>query len=404
MCDDFSFIDSAEFKTFINRYGMADPTTLRLKQFVDLAFDKDLAITQIECRRKAHKKIPQLADKLAYPTNVSIEQCTSEVLAEFHSRLFAGCNCVVDLTCGLGIDSFFISREAKSVVSVDASEIVASAARRNMQALGRSNVEVVCDRAEHYVATLSGDDCSAVFVDPSRRLTNDRTCRTYAIRDTVPDLLTIIPQIESKCRFMIVKASPMVDISQTVADFSGISEIWVLSVKNECKELLFKIDFPQRQTEPIVHCINYASSGMVQYDYRHKKDAVGIQEERPTNGKYLLVPNASIMKAGAFDDVASHFGISRIAANSHLYVSDSVITSYPGKTFVIDEVLTMSKPDIKRLKSITTSANIACRNFPLKPDELRKKLKIADGGGYYIHATTLADKSKVLMLCRLVNA
>lgn len=402
MCDDFSFIDSAEFKAFIGSYGMADPATLRLKQFPSLPFDKDLAVTQIECRRKARKKLPQLADKLAYPTNVSIEQCTSEVLAAFHAKLFAGCDRVIDLTCGLGIDSFFISHEATSVTSVDASGIVAAAARRNMSFLGRGNVEVVCDRAEHYVTTQA--DYSAVFIDPSRRLTNDRASRTYAISDTVPDLQMIIPQIEPKCRFMIVKASPMVDISHTLADFHGITEVWVLSVKNECKELLFKISFPQQPSEPTVHCIDFATSGTVAYDYQRQAQTAPIAEARPAAGKYLLVPNASIMKAGAFDDAARHYGIGRIAANSHLYVADSVIETYPGKAFVIDEVLTMSKPDIKKLKSITASANIACRNFPLKPDELRKKLKIADGGDYYIHATTLADKSKVLLLCRQVNA
>ena len=133
MCEDFSFVDNPEFKSFISQYSTTDASTLRLKRFDNLKFDKNLAITQIECRRKAKKKLPELAEKIAYPTDVSIEQCSSEILAKFHANLFAGCDAVVDLTCGLGIDSFYIAQQTKSVVSIDAAEIVTSAVKHNMQ-------------------------------------------------------------------------------------------------------------------------------------------------------------------------------------------------------------------------------------------------------------------------------
>lgn len=403
MCEDFSFVDNPEFKSFISQYSTTDASTLRLKRFDNLKFDKNLAITQIECRRKAKKKLPELAEKIAYPTDVSIEQCSSEILAKFHANLFAGCDAVIDLTCGLGIDSFYIAQQTKSVVSIDAAEIVTSAVKHNMHKLGINNVSVVNDFAESYLDKVK-NPFSAAFIDPSRRLTDDRNSRTYAIKDTVPDLNLIIPQIESRCNFIIVKASPMADISQTISDFPGITEVWILSVKNECKELLFKIDFPQTAKQPQIHCIDFVANKAIEFTFKFEDKSISIADGTPHPGQQLFVPNASIMKAGAYDIVADKFGLIRLAANSHLYLSDITTNhEYPGRVFSITNVLSLSKPDIKKIKSSVKSANISCRNFPMKPDDLRKRLKIADGGNDYIFATTLADNSKVLILCHHVT-
>ena len=403
MREDFSFVDNPEFKSFVSQNCATDASTLRLKRFDNLKFNKNLAITQIECRRKAKKKLPELAEKIAYPTDVSIEQCSSEILAKFHAELFTGCNTVVDLTCGLGIDSFYIAQQAKSVVSIDAAEIVTSAVKHNMHKLGQNNVSVINDFAESYLDKVR-NPFSAAFIDPSRRLTDDRCSRTYAIKDTVPDLNQIIPQIESRCEFIIVKASPMIDISQTIADFPGITEVWILSVKNECKELLFKIGFPQVARKPQIHCIDFGANEATEFSFKFEDKSISTTDGIPHSGQLLLVPNASIMKAGAYDIVADKFNLIRLAANSHLYLSDNKPNhEYPGRMFSIANVLTLSKPDIKKIKSTIQSANISCRNFPMKPDDLRKRLKIADGGNDYIFATTLADNSKVLILCQPVT-
>ncbi len=398
----FDFIDTTEFKKFLTENACVNPLKLRLKQFPGLPFDKDLAIIQIECRNKAKKKIPELAEKIAYPTNVSIEQCTSEVLAKFHASLFDGIHTAYDMTCGLGIDTYYISRVAERVFSVDAAEAVAAAAQRNMQALGATNVTIQHSTAEDFLKNNVLEKDSAIFVDPSRRLTADRSVRTYAIRDTVPDVVTIIKSAESRCQFLIVKASPMCDISQTIADFKNISDIWVLSVKNECKEVLFKIDFRSATDSPSIHCIDVTANGTDNFDFQ--KNAVAVSDSNPTAGNILLVPNASIMKAGAYDTVADRFGLQRIAANSHLHISNGAVEGYPGRQFRIVDVLTLSKADVKKLKGLATAANIACRNFPMKPEELRKRLKMADGSNFYIFATTLADNTKCLICCEGVNA
>ena len=402
MAENFDFIDSKEFKSFLSENAGTDPSKLRLKEFRHLDFDKNLAITQIECRAKARKKIPELAEQLAYPTDVSIEQCSSETLARFHASLFKKCDSAVDLTCGLGIDTYYISQEVDMMTSIDASETVASAAKRNMAALGRTNVEIINSTAEEYVDATSGKDVSAFFVDPSRRLTADRTQRTYAIRETIPDLNFIIPRIEKRCDFIVVKASPMVDLTQTLNDFKRITDVWVLSVRNECKEVLFKIDFNSLADETTkIHCTDFTLHGTVEFTIEQRAE---IADGQPAVGDCLLIPNASIMKAGAYDALGAQLGLTRIAANSHLHLAANAVEGYPGRQFKIKEVLSLSKADIKKLKGITVKANIACRNFPMKPEELKKKLKIEDGGNYYIFATTLADKSRCLLLCEPVNA
>lgn len=397
----FDFILTDEFQKFAKEHSAADPVMLRLKDLSQLPFDKELAIIQLECRKKAKRKIPELAEQLAYPTAVSIEQCTSSILAEFHASLFETDDNVIDLTCGLGIDTFFIAQKAQTVTSVEANDIVAEAAGFNYNRLGRSNISVVCDTAEHFISTHSGElKANAVFVDPSRRLTQDRNLRTYSIKDTTPDVALMLPEIRRFADFMIVKASPMVDISQTIADFPDISDVWILSVKNECKELLFRIDFRTKK-EIEIHTLNFDSLHTQIFSYTYGATASPMISSHIGQGHTLCVPNASVMKAGAYNLAAQAFGLRKIAANSHLlFAEKGQPDSFPGRQFEVIDILSLSKPDVKKLKSITGCANIACRNFPLTPEELRKKLRIGDGGEYYIFATTTADAKKILLLCK----
>lgn len=397
----FSFVDSAAYRDFFSSNKATDLVRLRLKDFKGLPFDKDLALIQLECRKKAASKIPELAEKIAFPTNVSIEQCTSEILAKFHAGLFAEGNSIVDLTCGLGIDSYYFSQIAKNVTAIEFHKIVADAAQFNFKRLGRTNIDVIHDSAEHFTEQLDFR-YHAMFIDPSRRLNSDRTKRTYSILDTTPDLTTIIPQIEGKCRFLIVKASPMFDITQTIRLFPRISDVWILSIKNECKELLFKIDFEEMiGRPPIIHTINYEQTHIQQFSYGYGEQADTATYRPPLADDFMYIPNSSVMKAGAYSIVAQAFNLYQISGNSHLLLSesDSYSSTFPGSIRPILKVLSFSKADLRILHQIVSAANISCRNFPLSPEELRKRLKIPDGGIYHIYATTLANGKKVLILC-----
>ena len=401
---DFRFLQTEEYNNFIIENENADTLRLRLKSHSGNKFDIKFAIMQIECRQKTKQKLPTLYNKLTFPTNLSIEQCTSEVLAEFHAKLFSGCDSVADLTCGLGIDSYHISKYCNSLTSVELNTTVSEVADYNFRNLGCQNIHVENCDAETFTKNLT-HHISGVFIDPSRRVDDDSNKRVYKISDCSPNLRTVISNLKDKADFIIIKASPMVDITQTLRDFENITHIWILSVKNECKELLFRIDFTDdnKSKKIPIDTLNF-EKGTVQThtliwgnDYR-----ANIPELSPelSVGNLLYVPNSSIMKSGIPESLCGNFDIRQIAINSHLYIGTDYICEFPGKVYKINDILTLSKEDIRKLRTNIKNANIACRNFPLKPDELRKKLKIKDGGENYIFATKLNGNRNVLIICK----
>lgn len=391
-------IDSKEFNAFLEQYGSSDPLKLRLKKFSGLTFDLDFAITQISCRQKARRKLPQLGERLIYPTAVSIEQCTTEPVAQLHGTLFAGCRNVYDLTCGLGIDAYYIAQNVRRLTCCDINPDVAATARHNFSRLGATNIEVECRDAVDASLNLSGYD--ACFVDPSRRGETAST-RLYSFADCTPHLQTIVDNIRSTVKFIVVKGSPMVDIAQTIKDYPGTTDVWIVSVKNDCKELLFKIDFTTSGAEPpTVRTINYESDRVETFATRYSADPETLTYAHPQEGKRLLVPNASVMKSRQFNQLAEAYGISKISPDTALFVGDTAVDDFPGKQYVVERILSMSKPDLKQLRTLYPAADITCRHFPLTPAELRKRLKIKEGGNVHIYATTCYDNRHVLLVCR----
>ncbi len=400
---DLSFINTEEYKNYIARHINDDANRLRLQKTANMPFDVSFAILQIECRRKMTHKLPSLSDKIVYPTGLSTEQCTSERLAEFHASLFNNCESVVDFTCGLGIDSYFIATQASRLTSIELDPAIANVAQHNFKSLGAQNITVINTDAETF-AQNSTEKFTAGFIDPARRSKSDKNKRLYGISDCSPNLGKIIRQMHDKLQFLIVKASPMVDITQTLHEYANISDVWVLSLKNECKELLFKIDFSDATNmRPIIHTLDFESDTTHEFStHQFSAPATGTTPIKP--GDFLYAPNASILKAGIFNEVCHHFNLGKIADNSHLFVSSIINGGFPGRIFEIVDCFSLSKPDTKRLKEQINTANITCRNFPLKPEELRKRLKISDGGDNYLFATTTADNKRILLLCTKINA
>lgn len=405
---DFSFLMHPDYLKFISENQDVDTMQLRLKKHKGLPFDIEFAIRQIESKRKARFKISELANQWIFPTDVAIEQATSEILARFHATLFKGMENVVDLTCGLGIDSFYIAQAATKVLSIDKNPMVAACAGYNFQNNAVSNIFVKCDDAAHFVKEEQISAPVAFFIDPSRRDSSDKNLRIYSIKDCSPDISSILPKISKIASFIIIKASPMVDLTQTLREYEGITDIWILSLKNECKELLFKIRFPQTKCCPVtIHTKNWMADSIQEFSFpfegNHSID-VPVPEQNPLPGEYLYVPNSSVMKAGAFGLVCQRFKTNMVSKNSHLFVSDRVDISFPGRIFHIKEVFSLSKSDLQKIRSTLPEANIACRNFPLSPDELRKRIKIKDGGSTFLFGTSLKDKKNVLIVCEKVNA
>ena len=395
----FDFINTDAYKSFLSQYEGVDTKMLRLKNLSKYDFDTDFAITQIECRRKAKNKIPDLADLLLYPTDISIEQCTSDIVAKFHASLFSKDDVIVDFTCGLGVDSFYISKGVNRLYCCDINPVVAEVAQYNFSKLGADNATATCCSAEELAENLPAN-ATACFIDPSRRDSKDVQTRFYSLADCVPDLRLIVKCISAKVNYIIVKASPMIDITQTVKEFAGITDVWVISVKNDCKELLFKIDFKTKSdAASVIHALNFDSSGIEQFDCQYGKYEE-VSYGAPMEGCCLFVPNASVMKSGYTSNLSNSFGLNKIAPNTNLFVGGcDGRRGFPGKIYRVEKIFSMSKQDLKLINIAYPKANIACRNFPLSPEQLRKKLKVKDGGDIYLFAATTQDDKHILMVC-----
>ena len=357
---------------------------------VDMAY----ALDQIAGRQKARTKIPSWAaiDGIVYPPHISMEQCSSEQTARYKAQIAGKGTRIVDLTAGFGVDMAFMSAGFKEAVHVEQQPQLCAISSENYKHLGLHHIKTVCSDGVDYLHQMEHADL--IFIDPARR--DQHGGRTYGIADCTPNVLEIIDEMLEKANRVMIKLSPMLDWQKAVSDVGHVSEVHIVSVGNECKELLLIVEKTEAPLK--ICCIN--DDSIFSYTLN---DEIGDFCEKPTSPAYLYEPNASVMKAGCFDLISKRFGISQPDANSHLFISDKAIENFPGRGFVIDRICTMNKRELKEALTGIDKANIATRNFPLSVAELRKRLKLKDGGEVYIFATTDAKKGHLLMVCRKIS-
>ena len=220
-----------------------------------------------------------------------------------------------------------------------------------------------------------------------------------ALQDCEPNLPGLLPALLKRSPHVIAKLSPMADIQMTLELLPGTTSVHVLSVRNECKELLFVVEREADGREPLVRCINFGLDGMQSFSFTLEEERSAVLVPAGQVGTYLYEPNASVLKAGAFKQIAVRTGVKKLQVNSHLYTADHLVSDFPGRRFRVDEVLSFTGKLCKGLSKTIPQANITVRNFPLSVEELRKRTKITDGGHVYLFATTLVDGEKVLVKC-----
>lgn len=400
-------------------------------QSVPEGVDKPFVLNQIASRQKARRKLPSWAacEALVYPPSLSLEQCSSETTALYKASLLErvlpsrgeGCFRMADLTGGFGVDFSVMARSlaASPMLSgterrffyVERQEVLCGCARHNFPLLGLTDAEVVCDEAERFIVDCPSLD--VVYFDPARRDAAGQ--RTYGIHDCTPDATLLMPVLMGKARVVMVKLSPMLDWHKAVADVNAsiagqgsVSHVAIVSAAGECKEVLLVVQ--PCLDHPLPEAMLICTEGMVEVFRCPLSDAdmfsqpvgVGAGNYPSLVGRYLFEPSASLMKSGMFGALQRQFGIRCISSNSHLFVSSDTCPEFPGRHFVIDAVTTLNKRELKEAFRGITQANITVRNFPLSAVELRKRLKVKDGGVTYVMATTLADGTHCLLLCSKV--
>ena len=269
-----------------------------------------------------------------------------------------------------------------------------------MAALGLTQAQVVCGDGVEYLRAM--EPAQLIYIDPARR--DEHGARTYAIEDCTPDVLALRDLLLAKARYVMIKLSPMLDWRKAVDDFAGtVAEVHIVSTGNECKELLLLLG--QGEGVPAddipIHCVNFTGVPAPQaLVFTRRQEKERACPYTPQLKSYLYEPNASVLKAGAFRSLSSLYKVEKLHPNSHLYTSDHFLPDFPGRKFRITSSCGFGKKEVKEMLAAEKKANLTVRNFPATVAELRKRLKLAEGGGTYLFATTLADEKKVLIRCQ----
>lgn len=426
---------------FIRQYQDDDVRQLAFLGSKYPEVDMPFALDQIRGRKMARVKLPRWAslEGIIYPPHISMEQCSSESTALYKAELAARLLGLpasssgtemkaeneiefVDLTGGFGVDfSYIAARLGVKSMYVERQAHLCEAAKENFGRLGLKNaivkngdgIEVLHSFHPKKKDAAPDDDSlgitydqprsllktnlglKIIFIDPARR--DDAGNKVVSLKDCTPDVTVLQEEMLSKADYVIIKLSPMLDWHRAISELSHVREVHIISVNNECKELLLVLSARNMGENLRIYCINDAQS-FVCDESDMESSQVKIAPSTLEEMLYLYEPNASLMKAGCFGVLSGRYDARMLSKNSHLFVSREPIAAFPGRSFRIIAVSSFNKKELKRHLSGITKANIATRNFPLSVAELRKRLKLKDGGEIYIFATTLSDESHVLVI------
>jgi len=398
--DEIERIAANELQEFIFDHKDADEKKLLLQKSEILGLSSSLVAQQIAIRRKAEIKLPLFykTNGIVYPPSLNWEQCSSEATGNFKAEIISreignGQLKVADLTGGFGIDSFFFSKKAVSVDYIDPDINLLNIAQHNHTLLGYSNIQYHQTKAENFL-----DQCKTkydlIYLDPSRRDSGSK--KVFRLADCEPNINNLLPRIFGHTEFILIKTSPLLDIQQGLNELSSVNKVIVVSVTNECKELLFLMQ-NGFSGEPIIETYNLDRLGAVQQLF-----SFSLEGERNTDSgfgepqTYLYEPNASILKAGAFKLIGVKFGLQKLHVNTHFYTSTLLKENFPGRVFKIEQLAFEVNSFAEK------KANVITRNYPLKAEELKKKLKLSDGGAKYVIGFTSKKKKYVALATRVV--
>lgn len=366
-----------EIQSFIKEHEDDDLRHLMLqkKKYAHLPL-RDI-IEQLSGRRKAEKKLPIWYNTLGilYPPTVSIEQSSSEVTAKYKAALFSG-NSALDLTGGFGVDSYYLAKRFDKINYIEKNNVLVQIAQHNFTCLQQHNVNTIAGSAEDFLSA-NRENYELIYIDPDRR---PESRRVTGFKESKPDLLSLLPELQKISANILVKASPMMDITLGIKELRHIKMVIVLAIGNEVKELLFWLSAKDSETK--IRCVNIGRDGEQILEYNITEEQEGFCHYGEVS-KYLYEPNAAIMKAGAYNLLCKKFKLIKLNANTHLYTSELLVNDFPGRKFRVIDTTSYHKRNVVAILN-SSKANISVRNFPDIPEQVKKKLALKDGGEQYL--------------------
>ncbi|WP_051315074.1 class I SAM-dependent methyltransferase [Algoriphagus terrigena] len=395
---DLSEINSAELRQFVQDHLSEDPALLLLKHQGKVKFDLKTAVQQIAARQKAAKKLPDWVANadLIFPATISLEQSSSEETARFKTDHLSG-EAMIDLTGGFGVDCYYLSENFGKAIYCEQNEELAAIAEHNLNMLAPRKFEVVsCDGLDFLQKTELQFDL--IYVDPARRGSGNQ--KLYKLQDCQPDVVNAWELMKSKSNRILLKVSPMLDISQAWSELPEIQKITVVSVKNEVKELLLYWEKGREEAEKQIE-VRDLGSDLPGFDFSPSEEEA-VSSVLGEVEQYLIEPISGILKAGAFTLFGERFGLKKLDRNSHLYTGPAIPSQIPGRIFEVIREISPKKQEIKSLFP-AGKINVICRNYVTGAEELKKKLGLKDGGEDFLIGTKTQSGYKVFW-CKRVNS
>lgn len=349
--------------------------------------------SQISGFQKAKLKLPTwfAAEGIIFPPNVNIEQTSSEVTAQYKASLVSG-KTLLDITGGLGIDTFFFAEKINRVIHCELDPELAEIAHHNFEILGKTNIgSFTGDGIEFLKDTDLYFDW--IYLDPARR--DDYGGKVFLLEQCTPDVTEHMKLLFEKADHILIKTSPLLDLSAGIQALGKVAEIHIVSVQNEVKELLWVLH-KKTLSRTLIKTVNLLQEEVQEFGGHYESNIPDAPLSLP--GKFLYEPNPAIMKSGLFAAVSQQTETSKLHPNSHLYTSDS-LKDFPGRKFEILQEIPYSKKALKK-QLMLVKANITTRNFPKPVEVIRKELKLADGGDHYLFFTTNLQNDKIVLVCR----
>lgn len=340
-------------------------------------------VQQIKGKKVAQKKFPFLnKENIVFPPNLNLEQASSQSTAEFKARYLKGRK-FVDLTSGFGIDAYFLSQNFEEVTLVEQNTELLEIVKHNWEVLGR-NAYFINSNLETFLEENT-ERFDLVYLDPARR--DSQKNKKFLLEDLSPNLLEIQNKLSEISDRIMIKLSPLIDISYLISVLDDISKIQIIAVKNEVKELLVFISSTAKTEGVEISCVNL-ESGDSEFNFNFKEEKAAVSEfSEPL--KFLYIPNNAVLKSGGFNLVSENFNVKKLHPNSHFYTSDERLESFPGRVL---EIETVEAKQINKGEKF----NIISKNHPLSPEEIKKKYKISDGGKEYL-IFTQTKKGKIIL-------
>lgn len=385
-------------KKFVQDHIREDPAQLLFRYSGKVEFDLKFAVQQIQARQKAKIKLPTWVanSDIIFPVSLSLEQASSEETARFKSKLAKG-DLMIDMTGGFGVDAFFLAENFKEAVYCERNVELADIARHNFDLLEAGKFKVVAgDSLEFF--NSSGQVCyDLTYIDPARR--GEGNQKLYKLADCEPDVVGHWNLLLSKSKSILIKASPMLDIKQAILEIPDIQQVWVVSVKNEVKEVLLFWERDASIRDRVIGAVDLQANDATTFSFTYQEETTS-ESFFGDVGKFLIEPYAAIMKAGAFRSFGVRFGLKKLHPNSHLYTSDELPNQILGRVFEVKKEIKNPKKELKALFP-DGKVNVITRNYALTADELKKKYSLSDGGDGFLVGTRVG-KGYVLYVCEII--